>query len=148
MWTKLLKSTCFPVPAKDTVYIEADAETAEKVFANRYGFSPYEEKCACCGMAYIPHEGYETLREATMDERGAEPFPEDHFDEFAEQPARRFDGSLCDYQTFNEYLGEPGITFIYEQEISESDLEDFDTNWEFEGDQNFYDLDEGWDEHE
>ena len=132
-----------PVPAKDMVYIESDIETAVKIFANRFGFNPLEEKCACCGMSYIPHEEYYTLAGATADERGCAFAYDPNTGELEEEPARRYDGSLCEYFTLDEYLGESDIAVIYEQHISESDLEEFD--WEMEGDQNFYDLNKEWD---
>lgn len=135
-----------PVRAKDVVYIESDGETAVKVFANRYGFDPCEEKCACCGMAYIPYEDFLTLQEATADDRGCELIADEN-GVFLEEPIVRYDGSLAEYQTLDSYLGEPNVAVIYEQHICEADLEEFDMDWDdSEGDQNFYDLNEEWEE--
>jgi hypothetical protein len=103
-------------------------DDAEKVFANRFGFSPYEEKCPCCGVAYIPEEFQESLRYATADERGCEVTEEEYGT--SEQPIVRYDGSLCEYRTLEVYLGDGEAEVIYADQISEEDLESFETEYD------------------
>lgn len=125
MWTSFIKSTCGPTPSSaEYIYIESDIDTACIVFRNRFGFMPDDELCGCCGMAYLPETGYNTLAEATANERGCEVKPDG-----SEEPAILHNGHLAKYITLDEYLVTANIELIPEPYISEEDLADSVEDW-------------------
>lgn len=53
----------------DYIYIEAPEDEAKTIFENRFGHSPDDVCCACCGPNYS-YYSTDTLEEITAFERG------------------------------------------------------------------------------
>jgi len=72
------------------IYIEAPEDTAMIIFYNRFGHSPDEVTCECCGADYGIDE-YKTIEEATDFRRGC----------------------LYGFKTLEEYVAQANILVIY-----------------------------------
>ncbi len=66
-------------PPFEQIYIEAEEDEARTIFYHRFGHSPEDVCCSCCGENYWLFEG-ETLEELSARDRGCRAIRGDVYD--------------------------------------------------------------------
>ena len=96
------------------IFIEADEETAKKVFYAKLGHNPDRVTCTCCGADYSPDEG-EDLAQMTAYHRGCA------YDgtKYIEEPDTQY--GPRDLIPLAEYLASDEVLVIPASEITEAE---------------------------
>ena len=116
-WTQFwdMKSGGGPKEDFTRCYIEAPEDVAKVIFYNRYGHNPERVTCTCCGEDYSIST-YDSLREATMYQRGAT------LVDGKEVPDTHAIFKL-DYTPLEDYIKREDVEVIYAKDIKAEERE-------------------------